>query len=362
MRAPKHFWIPAALLLASLAGCSEDSTGPDDSGGEPARVVLVGPAIVTIDKVEANYRALALEEDGTVNDVTDRAVWSSDDESIFTVEKGTITILQGGLTHLRARVGNSEGKLNLSLVVRQTGLPLPEISGDEHLPLIRQSTQLTATMSFLGQFDVDVSQDVLWQSSDPTVLNVDIYGLVTAVGNGEAYITANYGNSPGTLPIIAGPMPAKSFDISVVAIRLNADAFCENSDEGDAEFSYDFYVTTSTGEQFVVAATDDYPSSADFDLMADDAGSTGLLNIVGEADFVLTEIQSFMITGRVTEWDHEFYYFGDWVPDPNGDDLRDEATHRGSSNFDEGLHELSFGGAGGDCNLKFEYRIVVTER
>ena len=49
-------------------------------------------------------------------------------------------------------------KLNLSLVVRQTGLRLPEIEGTGHLPQIGESTQLTATMSFPGQSGIDVTE------------------------------------------------------------------------------------------------------------------------------------------------------------------------------------------------------------
>ena len=230
------------------------------------------------------------------------------------------------------------------------------------MPDIGQSVQLTATMGFPGQFDVDVTQDVYWESSDPSILRVDIHGVVTAVGNGEAYVTARYGMAPGTLNIVAGPLPLKTYDVTVIAIRLDADQFCEAADEGDAEFSYEISLTTSGGERYVVAATDDYPSSESFVFMENGEGSTGLLNIEGEAAFVLSEVQSFKLDVRITEWDHRFAYFGEWIPDPEADDLRVQATHRASSNFDEGTHALAMVSSGGNCDLRFEYRVVVTER
>jgi len=95
--------------------------------------------------------------------------------------------------------------------------------------------------------------------------------------------------------------------------------------------------------------------------MQDDEGTTGLLNIEGEASFVLSEIQSFEITARITEWDLTVYYFGDWFPDPDADDLTAATIHRGSVEFNEGLHEIPLVGSAG-CDLQFEYRIVVTER
>ena len=263
---------------------------------------------------------------------------------------------------IRARLGDTEGKLKLHLVRRDSGIARPAISGTEHLPTIGQSAQLTATLNFPdGQPAVDVTGGVLWESSDPTVLRVDIYGVVTAVSNGEAYITAYYGTTGNDQPIVAGPMPDKEYDVTVAAIRLNADQFCENTDEGDAEFSYEFSVTTSAGTEYVFAATEDYPSPEDFDLMEDGDGTTGALSIVGEASFVLSEIQSFELTARVTEWELTVYYFGDWFPDPEGDDITSRRIHRGTTEFDNGLHDLRVTGGTG-CDTQFEYRIVVTER
>lgn len=353
-------------FLLAIAACGGDSspTGPGGAGGaSPDRIVILGPQKVRVENGQASYRAFALYEDGRPEeDVTDQVQWSSDDESSFTVDAGVITILQGGLAHVRARLGEAEGKLNLSIVVRGVGLRLPAVSGDEHLPQIGDSTQLTAMMSFPGQFDVDVTGDVLWESSDPSVVQVDIYGVATAVGNGEAYVVARYGTSPGTLNLVAGPMPDKTYDVTVVAIRLDADKFCEASDEGDAEFSYEFTVTTSAGDEYTIATTNDYPSSESYATMEDGPGATGLLKVDGETSFVLSEIQSFKLTARVTEWDHEFYYFGDWIPDPEANDMTEAVTHRGSKEFDEGLHEIALASSAGNCDLQFEYRIVVTER
>jgi hypothetical protein len=350
------------MVLLLLAACGGDSPTDPERSDSPDRLVIVGPYKVLVSEESASYRAFALYADGRPQqDVTDQVRWASDDEATFTVEGGRITILEGGLVHLRARLGDTEGKLNLLIVRRSVGIALPAVDGTEHLPTMGQSAPLTATMVFPGQEPVDVTSDVLWESSDPSVLRVDIHGVATAVGPGECFVTARYGTTPGTLPIVAGPMPDKTFDVTVVAIRLDADQFCENSDEGDAEFSYEFSITTSAGDRHILAATDDYPSFEDFELMADDEGTTGLLSIAGETSFVLSEIQSFVITARITEWDLTVYYFGDWFPDPEADDLTGSTIHRGSTGFDEGLHEMPLVGSAG-CDLQFEYRVVVTER
>ena len=360
MRHPGLFFL---ILLLFVAGCGDDDNPTGPGVDSPDRLVIVGPYQVLIADGEASYRAFAQYADGRPSiDVTDQVTWSSDDESVFTVDGGQIDIFKGGQVPIRAGLGDTEGKLKLNLVRGTPGIASPAISGIEHLPTIGQSAQLTATLNFPdGQPAADVTGDVLWESSDLAVLSVDIYGVVTAVGNGEAYITAYYGTTGSDQPIVAGPMPDKEYDVTVVAIRLNADQFCENTDEGDAEFSYEFSITTSAGTAYTLAATIDYPSPEDLDLMEDGEGTTGALSIVGEASFVLSEIQSFELTARVTEWDLTVYYFGDWFPDPEGDDITSRRIHRGTTEFDKGLHDLRVTGGTG-CDMRFEYRIVVTER
>ena len=86
----------ALLSLVALAACGNDSDN-EAGGGSPDRLVVVGPYRVATDAGETSYRAFALYDDGRPQeDVTDRVEWSSDDESTFTVDGGTITILQGG--------------------------------------------------------------------------------------------------------------------------------------------------------------------------------------------------------------------------------------------------------------------------
>ena len=103
-------------------------------------------------------------------------------------------------------------------------------------------------------------------------------------------------------------------DVPPGSRSLNADQLCENSDEGDAEFAYNFSITTSTGDELILATTDDYPSSDSFVLMEDDEGTTGLLNIDGEASGALSEVQSFEVTARITEWDLTPYFFKSALP------------------------------------------------
>lgn len=64
-------------------------------------------------------------------------------------------------------------------------------------------------------------------------------------------------------------------------------------------------MATSTGDRYTITATNDYPSSDSFALMAEDEGAGGLWNIEGQASFVLTEhwpLRARPVGEDVVEW------------------------------------------------------------
>jgi len=62
-----------------------------------------------------------------------------------------------------------------------------------------QTCQLKATANMSNQTTQDVTSQATWQSDNSGIASVSSGGLVTAVGNGEATITAAYSGKNGTL-------------------------------------------------------------------------------------------------------------------------------------------------------------------
>lgn len=119
--------------------------------------------------------------------------WSSDNESVATVEDGVVTTHAPGLAHIYARAEEAVAVCAVTVhekeipVVRPTAIELSETNvtlgkGDE--------LQLTATVSPDDATDKSVS----WMSSDTQVATVSQTGLVTAIGKGQAFITATTSN------------------------------------------------------------------------------------------------------------------------------------------------------------------------
>ena len=125
--------------------------------------------------------------------------WSSSDETVATVSsQGLVTAVGNGTATITARSGSVSQ--NASVTVRQTVASITIEPAMATLMSIGETVQLTATV--LDENGQPVSGAVIsWSSSDETVATVSSQGLVTAVGNGTATITARTGNASQTAAV-----------------------------------------------------------------------------------------------------------------------------------------------------------------
>ena len=130
------------------------------------------------------------------NTTDKKVVWTSDNEDIATVDQnGCVTGVGVGNTEIRATCGNAYTSCSVfvnrvwpkSITLNKTSLEL----------LLGETETLTATV--LPENTTD--KTVTWTSSDPGVATVDENGRVTAVGDGNATITATCGYVSATCDV-----------------------------------------------------------------------------------------------------------------------------------------------------------------
>lgn len=131
----------------------------------------------------------------TPDNATDKSVaWSSSDSTVVAVdENGNITALKAGTATITATSANN---ISDSCVITVTDSSSPVIPV-ESISLDRHEVDLT-----VGDSDTlvaavtpdNATEDVLWASSDESVVTVDQDGNITAVGAGEAIIVAGTEN------------------------------------------------------------------------------------------------------------------------------------------------------------------------
>lgn len=204
--------IAALLITALLTSCSEPSL----------RTISVTPAagatVLTAQNQTAQFHALATYQLGshppTTSDVTATALWTSNSESVATVDSaGLVTAMGTGTAVITATINGSFGIVQgtSSVTVNLAATPVTGLTSISIVPSTQPITVIGQTANFvaIGSYtgvtpaSKDLTQSVTWASSAPGVATVNANGIATAVSAGTATITATgqsgtYGTVVGT--------------------------------------------------------------------------------------------------------------------------------------------------------------------
>ncbi len=181
-----------ADVTATSSGVS-DMVGITVNGpSEPvATSITIEPASHTLEAIGQTVQLAATVLDQHENEMADVTVtWSSKDEAVATVdEDGLVTAVDNGMAEITAHAGNAMGSAAITVAQVPAGISIEVDAEATTLTEIGQTLQLMVSVSDAN--DEPISEPaVTWSSSDETVVTVDEDGLVTAVGNGMADVTA----------------------------------------------------------------------------------------------------------------------------------------------------------------------------
>ena len=157
-----------------------------------------------------------------VRDQNDRVMagatvtWTSSASSVATVDAaGLVTAVGNGTATITASAGSASGSAAVTVAV---GVPPPEPARPTTVTVSPATTELTvlgATVQLSAEVRdqndrVMAGATVTWTSSANSVATVDAAGLVRAVGNGTATITASAGSASGSAAVtiaVGAPPP-----------------------------------------------------------------------------------------------------------------------------------------------------------
>ena len=144
-------------------------------------------------------------------DVAGTLTWSSSDTGVFTVdEDGAVTAVANGNATLTASSGNLEAEA--PVVVEQVAVAIAVSPDSARLTSLGDTVAFAATMTdALGS---EVPGTAAWSSSSPRVFTVDGQGVVTAVRNGAATLTATFDNLSAGVPVAVDQVPAALLVVS----------------------------------------------------------------------------------------------------------------------------------------------------
>lgn len=146
--------------------------------------------------LSTRYTATAVLSDGTTIDATRQTEWSTADTAVAVIDAdGRATAIAEGETAIDARLvlGAVDVAGSASLNVLPAVVTIDEFSVEPlsatTLPGGRVSYRALALTSENAR--IDVTADTVWQSLDPSVATIDAAGTATALGAGDAVITAD---------------------------------------------------------------------------------------------------------------------------------------------------------------------------
>ena len=146
--------------------------------------------------VDETLSVIKIPEDATVS--TENVVWTSSNESIFTVENGQVTAVGSGTADL---IVSLEGKTTtIPVTVAGADIVLEGISfrglaaGEELVLKEGKTHQLVLNINPTNATSLSSTQ---WKSSDENVATVS-YGYITALSKGQTVITATVIQNEGT--------------------------------------------------------------------------------------------------------------------------------------------------------------------
>ena len=192
--------ILASLALVVLATCGKDSpTKPNPPQPPPPPVqpvptrIMITPASVTLTAVGQTRKLTVSVLDQNGQPITSANVlWSSSNAAVATVNAlGLVTAVMNGTVQITATTGSVSARADVRVMQSAGSIVItPEMAT---LMSIGETVQLTARV--LDRNGQPVAGAVVtWQSSEEDVATVSSSGLVTAVMNGAAQITATAGS------------------------------------------------------------------------------------------------------------------------------------------------------------------------
>jgi len=192
------------IVLAVLAGCGGGSITTNSGGSHPAvvlqsiRVGMSNPSLPA--GATGQLTATGSYSDGSSQDLTTSATWSSSNPAVATVSStGLATGKSNGSATITAASGSVTGAAPITVTIALVSI---SVSPAVRTIAISTDQQFKATGTYSDGSTQDVTGAVSWASAKSTIATVSntvpTKGLAQAVAAGSSVITASSGSVSGT--------------------------------------------------------------------------------------------------------------------------------------------------------------------
>ena len=237
----------AGIVLVLSCGDGTVEPMPPPPPAPVATSVTVSPASATLTALGATTRLTAEVRDQNGQVMAGAAVaWTTSDASVAGVDaSGLVTAAANGSATITATAGAASGSAAVTVVQEVSTVAV--VPAEATIAALRDTLRLVAE-AVDANGNAVAGTEISWESSDDSVATVDASGLVTAVANGSATITATSGSASGSATVTvaqeASAVTVAPATASLAALgdtlRLTADALDANGRAVQgAEFSWE---------------------------------------------------------------------------------------------------------------------------
>ena len=154
--------------------------------------------------------ALGTFSDGTTQNLTQSAAWSSSAPSVATVSAvGAVVAKTIGSTTVSAAVGSVNG--NAGLTVTAAVIVSLNVTPTPTSLLLGNSSQLDALATYSDGSTQDLTSSAAWSSQQPTIVTVNTAGLISAQQAGAATVVASSSGVSGSAAVTVIPLMGVSY-------------------------------------------------------------------------------------------------------------------------------------------------------
>ncbi|MBB3108907.1 uncharacterized protein YjdB [Paenibacillus phyllosphaerae] len=159
---------------------------------------------------------IATFADGSQEDVTSKAEWSSDNEEVAYVAKGSVAAYAMGEAVLTASYGGATVDIPVTV-----DLPVKIRASEEELHLdVKEEAELLIYARYSDNSEADITGKVEWSVKDDGIAEV-INGTITGIATGSTTVTAQYGEKSVTIPVKVGLSASLEANVPLVTMGVS---------------------------------------------------------------------------------------------------------------------------------------------
>ena len=215
----KPLKISKTEITASYQGVTSNASTLTITDAIATKISVIPPTTKVAKGLSLQLQAIATLSDDSTKDVSTQANWQSSNPAVLEVDtQGKITARDIGDATVSATLQGVTGQTSVSAV--NLAISQIQITPATVTLAIGTKTKLTALATFADQSVQDVSSQVGWLSSNPTVATIDGTGQVTGVAAGTVTLSANLLGVTATTSVTVNNTSASTLQVIPAASSI----------------------------------------------------------------------------------------------------------------------------------------------